>query len=66
VVSVEFVVDSMGRPDVRRVRIVASDDPAFCAATRDAIARTRYFAAEVRGRKVAQLVEQSFIFRITR
>lgn len=56
----------MGRPDVRRVRIVASDDPAFCAATRDAIARTRYFAAEVRGRKVAQLVEQSFIFRITR
>lgn len=66
VVSVEFVVDSAGRADERQVRIVSSDYPAFSAAARAVIVRTRYFPAEAHGHRVAQLVEQSFVFRITR
>jgi TonB family protein len=66
VVAVEFVVDSAGNADMHRVRIVSSADPAFSEAARTAIARTRYFPAEAHGRHVAQLVEQSFVFRITR
>jgi TonB family protein len=66
IVSVEFVVDSAGVADGRHIRILSSDYPAFSAAARDVIARTRYFPAEAHGRRVAQLVEQSFVFRITR
>jgi TonB family protein len=66
VVAVEFVVDSAGNADMHRVRIVSSPDPAFSEAARTAIARTRYFPAEAHGRHVAQLVQQSFVFRITR
>jgi TonB family protein len=66
VVAVEFVVDSAGNADMHRVRIVSSADPAFSEAVRTAIARTRYFPAQAQGRHVAQLVEQSFVFRITR
>jgi TonB family protein len=66
VVSVEFVVDSSGRADARHITIVSSDYPAFSAAARDVIVRTRYFPAEAHGHRVAQLVEQSFVFRITR
>jgi TonB family protein len=65
VVAVEFVVDSAGNADMHRVRIVSSADPAFSEAARTAIARTRYFPAEAHGHHVAQLVEQSFVFRIT-
>lgn len=66
VVSVEFVVDSAGRADERHIRVLSSDYPAFSAAARAVIVRTRYFPAEAHGRRVAQLVEQSFVFRITR
>jgi TonB family protein len=66
VVAVEFVVDSAGNADMHRVRIVSSAEPAFSEAARTAIARTRYSPAEAHGRHVAQLVEQSFVFRITR
>jgi TonB family protein len=65
-VSVEFVVDSAGVADERRIRVVSSDYPAFAAAARAVIARTRYFPAEAHGHRVAQLVDQSFVFRITR
>ncbi len=66
IVSVEFVVDSAGFADERHIRIVSSDYPAFSAAARAVIARTRYFPAEAHGHRVAQLVEQSFVFRIAR
>jgi TonB family protein len=66
IVSVEFVVDSAGFADDRHIQIVSSDYPAFSVAARAVIARTRYFPAEAHGRRVAQLVEQSFVFRITR
>ena len=66
VVSAEFVVDSAGRADERHITIVSSDYPEFSAAARAVIARTPYFPAEAHGHRVAQLVEQSFVFRITR
>jgi TonB family protein len=66
IVAVEFVVDSAGFADERHIRVVSSDYPAFSAAARAVITRTRYFPAEAHGRRVAQLVEQSFVFRITR
>ena len=66
VVSVEFVVDSAGFADERHIHIVSSDYPAFSTAARAVIARTRYFPAEAHGHRVAHLVEQSFVFRITR
>jgi hypothetical protein len=47
--------------------VLENPDPGpFTGGATDAIRRTRYFPAEVRGRHVAQLVDQSFVFRITR
>ncbi len=65
-VRVRFVVDSSGRVDLARVTIVHTDHALFTHAVETALPRLRYRPAEVGGRPVAQLVEQSFTFRIDR
>jgi protein TonB len=65
-VHTEFVVDSTGRADLRTFRAFDQPPDAFVSAIRTALARTRYYPAEARSRRVAQLVHQTFVFTITR
>lgn len=61
-VTAEFVVDTMGRVERGHVGIVSSTDPFFSAAVAEALPEGRFRPAVRRGRRVRQLVRQSFEF----
>ncbi|MFL5606556.1 MAG: energy transducer TonB [Gemmatimonadaceae bacterium] len=62
--SVFFVVDTTGRIDVTTIEIPPSVHVHFAKAVRDVLVQWHFFPAEVRGRRVRQLIEQPFEFRI--
>jgi TonB family protein len=61
-VFARFVVDTAGRVRMETVSVDASDHPRFAEAVIEALRRSRYTPAELRGRKVPQLVVQPFVF----
>jgi protein TonB len=63
---VRFVVDTTGRADPASFQLVETDHPLFGAAVRDALPGMKFRPASIGTRKVRQLVEQPFIFRIVR
>ena len=65
-VAAEFVVTEAGRADVGSLRIISATNDAFAGSIRRALPRMRFRAAEIGGRKVPQLVRQSFVFRLDR
>jgi protein TonB len=65
-VRAQFVVDTLGRVERGSFRALESSHDLFAAAVREALSRARFKPAEAGGRKVRQLVEQTFTFRITR
>jgi protein TonB len=65
-VRAQFVVDTLGRVEQGSFRALGSTHDLFTTAVRDALSRARFKPAEVGGRRVRQLVEQSFSFSITR
>jgi protein TonB len=65
-VRTQFVVDTLGRVERLSVHVLESSHEMFTTSVRDALVRARFRPAEVGGRKVRQLVEQTFTFRITR
>jgi TonB family protein len=65
-VFARFVVDTTGRVRVETVTLDASDHPLFSDAVIAALRRSRYAPAELRGRKVPQLVVQPFVFVMQR
>ena len=64
-VRAQFVVDTLGRVEPGSVRILESAHENFSQAVRDALVRARFVPAEAGGRKVRQLVEQPFNFKLT-
>ncbi len=65
-VRARFVVDTAGRVDLSRLTILSSDHVLFTRAVERALRGMRYLPAEVGGRPVAQLVEQTFAFTLHR
>lgn len=65
-VRAQFVVDTLGRVEPGSVRILDKSHDLFAAAVENALSRARFKPAEAGGRKVRQLAEQVFTFRITR
>jgi periplasmic protein TonB len=65
-VTMQYVVDTLGRVEPNSVRAMRGDRPAFERAVRDALERMAFVPAEAGGRKVRQLVEQTFTFAISR
>ena len=63
---VSFIVDSTGRVDRRSLTIPADAHALFVNAIRTALARSRYFPAEIGGKPVAQRVMQEFKFALAR
>ena len=65
-VFLRFVVDSSGRADVASIEVVRSSHPAFTQSVRQALPLMLFTPATIGGRRVRQLVEQNFEFRIAR
>jgi hypothetical protein len=64
VVYARFIVDTVGHVDTATLVVLDKPDPEFVNAVRTALGRMKYRPAVLRGRAVAQLVEQPFVFRI--
>jgi TonB family protein len=63
-VRTTYVVDTTGMVDTASIAIELSDDPRFTRSVRDALGSMRFRPARRGGKKVRQLVEQSFRFQI--
>jgi TonB family protein len=63
-VTTQYVVDTSGFADTTSLRIMRTTNPDFADAVRAALPYMRFFPAKVGSRKVRQLVEQEFSFRI--
>lgn len=63
-VSTQYVVDTTGLADTTSLRILRSTHPEFTTAVRSALPYMRFAPARLGSRKVRQLVEQEFTFRI--
>ena len=63
---VQFVVDSSGRVDKNAIDFLEQAQRPFLDAVRRSLLRSRYYPAELDGRKVRQLVRQKFIFKMER
>jgi TonB family protein len=65
-VLMRFVVDSTGRVDAKSLVFPQGVHQLFTEAVKRALLRSRYFPAELAGRRVAQHVVQDFVFQIQR
>lgn len=63
-VRVSFVIDIDGRADVRTLTVLEASRPEFAESIRKALPTMRFLPAELRGRKVKQLVVLPFTFEI--
>jgi TonB family protein len=65
-VSAQYVVDETGRINMRTFKVLKSSDPQFTAAVKEVLPKWRLDPATRQGRKVRQLVQQSFVFGVPR
>ena len=63
-VLAQFVVGENGRYEGGTLKILNSSNPAFSAAVKDALPRMKFSAAQIGGKKVAQLVQMPFQFNL--
>lgn len=63
-VLVQFVVDTLGRADLRTVRALRETDPAFTWEVRQALKSAHFRPARLGGRVVRQMVQVPFQFRL--
>ncbi len=63
-VQAQYVVDTTGHAEAGSLRILRATHPLFAEAVRNALPDMRFSPARLAGRKVRQLVEQEFTFRI--
>ncbi len=61
---VQFVVDTLGMADTLSFRVISATHPEFAQSVRDALPGMRFHPAILRSKKVPQLVEQPFMFKI--
>jgi hypothetical protein len=64
VVYAQFVVDSTGYADTLTMQVLEQVHPQFVAAVRKALPQMHYKPALFAGKRVPQLVQQAFVFRI--
>ncbi len=65
-VLAQFVVDTTGRAEVNSFKVLKSSHDLFTNAVKAALPNMRFYAAEVGGRKVKQLVQMPFVFSLTK
>ena len=62
---VRYVVDTTGFADTESFTVIRATDPGFVRAVRDALPYMRFSPAKIGLKKVRQLVEQPFTFKIS-
>jgi TonB family protein len=62
---VRYVVDTTGFADTESFTVIRATDPAFARAVREALPYMRFSPAKIGPKKVRQLVEQPFTFKIS-
>ncbi|MEO5588008.1 MAG: TonB family protein [Gemmatimonadaceae bacterium] len=65
-VQAQFQVNEDGRADVSTFKVLKATNDLFASAVRSALPNMRFYPAEIGGRKVKQLVQQSFQFKLDR
>ncbi len=65
-VQAQFVVNEDGRAETGTFKVLKATNDLFSSAVRSALPNMRFYAAEVGGKKVKQLVQQSFQFKLDR
>jgi protein TonB len=65
-VMAQFVVLETGRADMSEFRILSSDNDLFSSAVKNVLPQMRFLPAEIGGKKVRQLVQLPFEFKINR
>ena len=65
-VSVQFVIDTLGRAEMSGLRVVEATDPLFAESVRAVLPRYRFSPGEVGGQKVRTLVQLPFDFNLVR
>lgn len=63
-VATQYVVDTAGRADPKSIKILFTTHEEFATSVRAALPYMRFVPARLGGRKVRQLVEQEFTFKI--
>jgi len=63
-VLAQFVVDTLGRPDMKTFRVLRATHPDFATAVRDAVPHFRFSPASIGDRPVRQMVQMPFQFTI--
>jgi protein TonB len=65
-VVVAFVVDTLGLADLSSVKVLKSTHKFFTDAVLEVLSRLQFIPAQLGGRKVQQLVQQPFVFNISK
>jgi periplasmic protein TonB len=65
-VQAQFVVTEDGKAEVGTFKVLKATNDLFASAVRSALPNMRFYAAEVGGKKVKQLLQQSFQFKLDR
>lgn len=65
-VEAQFVVDTTGRYKPGSFKLLKSSHDLFTQAIKNVLPNMKFYPAEIGGRKVAQLVQQSFAFGLTK
>jgi TonB family protein len=63
-VQAQFVVNEDGTAELGSFRVLKATDDLFASAVRAALPQMRFYPAEVDGKRVRQLVQQSFQFKL--
>lgn len=63
-VQAQFVVDTSGRVEMNTFKVLKSTNDLFTSAVKNAVSQSRFIPAEAGGRKVKQLVQRPFIFKL--
>jgi TonB family protein len=65
-VLAQFVVDTLGHPDMSEFKVLKSTHDLFTTAVRNSLPLMKFFPAELRGRRVKQLVQMPFQFNLSK
>ena len=65
-VLVQFVVDTAGRAEMSSFKVLKSSNDLFTSAVKRVLPEMKFYAAEVGGHKVRQLVQMPFGFKVPR
>ncbi|HEY4953712.1 MAG TPA: TonB family protein [Gemmatimonadaceae bacterium] len=63
-VQAQFIVNEDGKAEVGSFKVLKATNELFASAVRAALPQMRFYAAEVGGKHVRQLVQQSFQFKL--